>query len=82
MRNVKAYTLSTCPYCKAFKAFMKDQEIPVDCIDVDLLIGEERKSVMDEVDKICPGCGYPIIIIDDDVIIGYNERKLREALRL
>ena len=79
---VKAYTLSTCPYCKAFKAFMGGHEIPLEFTDVDLLKGDEQTKIMEEVDRICPGCGYPIIIIDDEIIVGFNEKRLRETLRL
>lgn len=82
MSDVRAYTLSTCPYCRAFKEFMKRNEITVECVDVDLLEGEDRDTVLEEVDEICPGCGYPIILIGDDVIVGFNERRLREALKL
>jgi len=80
--KIRAYTLSTCPYCKAFKAFMGEHEIPMEFTDVDLLKGEEQTKAMDEVDRICPGCGYPIIIIDEEIIVGFNENKIREVLRL
>ena len=80
--KVRAYTLSTCPYCKAFKAYMGEHEIPLEFTDVDLLRGEEQTNVMNEVDRICPGCGYPIIIINDEIIVGFNEKKIREVLRL
>jgi len=82
MSEVKAYTLSTCPYCKAFKAFMERNSIPTECIDVDLLEGDDRERALDKVDKICPGCGYPIILLGDDLIVGFNESKLREKLGL
>ena len=35
---------------------------------------------MDEVDKVCPNCGYPIIVVGDKVIEGFNESKLRKVL--
>ncbi|MEM2839762.1 MAG: glutaredoxin family protein [Thermoplasmata archaeon] len=80
--KVKAYTLSTCPYCRAFKMFCSEEGIPLDYTDVDLLEGEERRSVMKEVDKVCPNCGYPIIVVGDQVIEGFNEAKLRKVLGL
>ena len=79
-KKVKAYTLSTCPYCRAFKAFCTEEEIPLEYTDVDLVKGDKREKVMEEVDKICPDCGYPIIIIDDQVIEGFNEGKIRKVL--
>jgi glutaredoxin-like protein NrdH len=81
-KKVKAYTLSTCPYCRAFKMFCTEESIPLEYTDVDQLKGDERKKIMDEVDKVCPDCGYPIIIIDGEVIEGFNEDKIRRKLGL
>lgn len=78
--KVKAYTLSTCPYCRAFKMFCAEQGVEVDFTDVDLLEGKKREEVMDEVDKVCPNCGYPIIIVGNEVIEGFNEKKLKKVL--
>jgi len=81
--DIKAYTLSTCPYCKAFKRLMNDNHIPFEFTDVDLLEGEERKRVIREAYSYCRGCGFPIIVINDDIVIeGFNEPKLREVLHL
>jgi glutaredoxin len=78
--KVKAYTLSTCPYCRAFKMFCAEEGVELDYTDVDLLEGKKRNEVMDEVDKVCPNCGYPIIVIGDKVIEGFNESKIRKVL--
>jgi glutaredoxin-like protein NrdH len=79
---VKMYTLSTCGHCKAAKQFMGDHAVAHEFIDVDLLTGESRKSTIDELRKYNPGCSFPTILIGDTVIIGFNEKALREALGL
>jgi len=81
-KKVKAYTLSTCPYCRAFKNFCAERGVNLEFVDVDLLTGKKKNEIMDEVDKVCPNCGYPIIIIDDEVIEGFNEGKLAKVLGL
>lgn len=81
-KKIKAYTLSTCPYCRAFKAFCAEKGLSLDYTDVDQLEGKKKKEVMQEVDKVCPNCGYPIILIGDDVIEGFNEGKLKKVLGL
>jgi glutaredoxin-like protein NrdH len=48
--------------------------------DVDLLSGDERQKVMDEVRKLNPECTFPTICIDDKVVIGFNEERIRKAL--
>jgi len=80
--KIKLYTLSTCSHCNRTKRFFNDNGIPVDYVDVDLLTGTERERVMDAVRKLNPDCSFPTICIDDNVIVGFNEEKLRKALGL
>jgi glutaredoxin-like protein NrdH len=78
--QVKLYTLSTCSHCMRTKRFFKEIGIDTETIDVDLLTGDERERIMNEVRKLNPDCTFPTICIDDDVIVGFNEDKLRKAL--
>ena len=80
--TVKMYTLSTCGHCKAAKQFMGDHAVAHEFTDVDLLAGEARQSTLEEVRKYNPGCSFPTILIGDTVIIGFNEKAIREALGL
>jgi glutaredoxin-like protein NrdH len=79
-RTIKLYTLSTCSHCLRTKRFFKDAGIEVMVTDVDLLSGDERQKVMDEVRKLNPECTFPTICIDDKVVIGFNEERIRKAL--
>jgi glutaredoxin-like protein NrdH len=78
--KIKLYALSTCSHCMRTKRFFKEQGIEPEIIDVDLLTGAERERIMNEVRKFNPECSFPTICIDDDVIVGFNEEKLRTAL--
>lgn len=80
--TVKLYALSTCSHCMRTKKFFKDCEITVDIVDVDLLTGEERERILDEVRRLNPDCSFPTILIGDKTIVGFNEARLREALGL
>ena len=80
--KIKAFTLSTCGFCRNFKRFMAQHKIPFSYIDVDLLDGKEREAVIQEIDEYCPGCGFPIIVVDGEVIRGFDEERLREVLGL
>lgn len=81
-KPVRMYTLSTCSHCKATKKFMKDHGIACDITDVDLLTGPEQMAVLKEVKKHNPKLSFPTILIGDDVIIGFQEDRIREALGL
>lgn len=79
---VKMYSLSTCGHCKATKRFLNECQVKYDFTDVDLLEGEERAAVLEDVKKWNPNCSFPTIIIGDKVIVGFKEAEIREALGL
>lgn len=79
---VKLYTLSTCSHCKSTKKLLADCTIQYDFVDVDLLQGEERSAILEDVKKFNPKCSFPTIIIGDKVIVGYKEKEIKEALGL
>ena len=79
---VKLYTLSTCSHCKATKKFLNDFNVEYEFTDVDLLQGEERTAILEEVRKWNPRCSFPTIIVGDKVIVGNKEEQIKEALGL
>jgi glutaredoxin len=81
-QSVKMYSLSTCGHCKATKKLLNECEVQYEFTDVDLLQGEERAAILEDVKKWNPNCSFPTIIIGDKVIVGYKEREIREALGL
>ena len=81
-KKIKMYTLSTCSHCKTTKKFMSKHDIPYEFTDVDLLEGAEREAVVAEVKIFNPECSFPTIIIGDQVIVGFDEARIREVLGL
>ena len=50
-------------------------------VDVDLSQGEDRKSLVEELEKWNPRRSFPTVVIDKDrAVIGYDENKLRQEL--
>jgi len=82
MPAVKLYTLSTCPWCRRAKQFFTDHEVPYDVVDVDLLEGEEQDKVADEVFKLSGSLQYPVVVIDEQVVTGYNPSRYEAILGL
>lgn len=80
--HVKIYTLSTCSHCKATKRLLDECSVKYEFTDVDLLQGEERTAILEDVKKLNPRCSFPTIIINDKVIVGYKENEIKEALGL
>ena len=79
---VKMYSLSTCSHCKATKKLLNDCHVKYDFTDVDLLDGDEKQVILEDVKKLNPRCSFPTISIGDKVIVGYREKEIREALQL
>ncbi len=78
--EVKIFSLSTCSHCKATKKFIDGCTIKYEFVDVDLLQGDERKAIIEDVKKFNPRCSFPTIIIGDKVIVGFKEKEIKEAL--
>ena len=79
---VKMYTLSTCSDCKSVKKLLNDCAVKYEFTDVDMLTGNERAAIMEDIKKLNPHCSFPTIVIGDKVIVGFNEKAIREALGL
>ena len=80
--EVKIFSLSTCSHCKAAKKFLGECTIKYEFIDVDLLEGDERRAIIEDVKKFNPRCSFPTVIIGEKVIVGYKEKEIKEALGL
>ena len=81
-KQIKLYSLSTCSHCKSTKKLLNDCTVLYEFVDVDLLEGEERQAILDDVRKFNPKCSFPTIIIGDKVIVGFKEKEIKEALGL
>lgn len=78
----KIYSLSTCSHCKAAKRFLSKCSVEYSFVDVDCLKGEERKAIVKDIKELNPRCSFPTIVINDQVIVGFQEDQIREALGL
>ena len=78
--DVKIFSLSTCSHCRATKKFIGECSIKYEFVDVDLLKGDERKAIIEDVKKFNPRCSFPTIIIGEKVIVGFKEAEIKEAL--
>ncbi len=80
--KVKIFSLSTCSHCRSTKKLLDACTVQYDFVDVDLLEGDERKAILEDVKSFNPKCSFPTIIINDKVIVGFKENEIREALGL
>jgi len=79
--KVFVYVLSTCAWCKKTKQFLKDKDVEYEYVDVDLLSKEDLEKVKAEIASRGAQLLFPLIVIDDKVIItGFREDQISGAL--
>jgi len=76
-KSVKVYSTPTCPYCIKVKQFLKDTNIEFENIDVssDPAKGQEMIERSGQM-------GVPVVMVDNEVIIGFDKDKISKALGL
>jgi len=80
--RVTLYALSTCGWCRMTKDLLNRHNIEYEFIDVDLCQGQEREEIINQVRELNPRGSFPTIKIDDKVVIGYDEQRLKELLAI
>lgn len=78
--SVMLYSLSTCVWCKKTKNLLTEMNIAFDYLDVDLLDQENKAKAVEEVKRWNPDCSFPSLVINQrQCIVGFDEKKIREA---
>jgi glutaredoxin-like protein NrdH len=81
--KIMLYALSTCGWCRKTKQFLDDHKVVYDYVYVDKATGAERDQVLAEVKRWNPALSFPTIVIDDStVIVGFQEERLHELLKV
>ena len=75
--KVKIFTLPECVYCKQAKAFFKENKVEYEEVNV-----EDNEDALKEMEELSGARSTPVIVIGEKVIIGFDEEKLKEALKL
>ncbi len=77
MVSVKIYSTPGCPWCKKTKALLKENKI--EYADIDVSADEAKaKEMLTKSNQM----GVPVLDVDGKIIIGYDEKKIKEALKL
>lgn len=79
-KEVMLFALSTCGWCKKTRMLLEEIGVEYDYSYVDLTKGDERTEAVEELSKWNEAVSFPTLVIDEDqVILGYEEDKIREA---
>lgn len=75
MPNVIIYSTPTCPFCKLAKAFFKRENVAYQEKDV-----STDAAARDEMVAKSGQMGVPVIDINGQLVVGFDEPKLTELL--
>ncbi|MCC7560913.1 MAG: glutaredoxin family protein [Methanobacterium sp.] len=79
--KIVLFALSTCGWCKKTRMLLEDVGAEYDYVYLDLLQGDEKQEVIQQVKKWNPQLSFPTMVINDkETIVGFNEDKVREIL--
>jgi len=74
--EVTIYTTPTCPWCHRTKAWMRDKKIRYKEVDV-----TTDKKGLEEMVRISGQTGVPVIVVGEEVIVGFKESRLNEIFK-
>jgi glutaredoxin-like YruB-family protein len=74
-KKVVIYSTPTCPYCKRAKDYLSQKGIPY----TDINVAQDREKTKEMVQK-SGQMSVPVIIIDDEIVVGFNQALLDKLL--
>lgn len=74
-KTVEIYSTPTCHFCQMAKEFFAENDIQYTNHDVSKDLAMRQKMF-----EITQQMGVPVIVIGDDVVIGFDKEKLVELL--
>lgn len=77
MAHVTIYSTPTCVYCNAAKKFFAQNNVEYTEHNVAADL-EKRKEMIEKSGQM----GVPVIAIDNDLVVGFNQPKIKQLLGL
>ncbi|MBI2046353.1 MAG: glutaredoxin family protein [Parcubacteria group bacterium] len=77
MQKITIYTTPTCAYCKMAKAFFKEHNVAYEEKDV-----ASDHALAEEMVKKSGQMAVPVIDIDGQIVVGFDQGRLSELLRI
>ena len=76
-KQVVIYSTPTCHFCEAAKNFFNQNKVAY----IDYNVAEDQEKAREMVER-SGQMGVPVIFIGDDMVIGFDEPRIRELLGL
>lgn len=80
--RVKVYRLTTCYKCDEVETFLNSKSVSFESVVVDELKGDEQERMLTDIYRLTGQRSFPVVNIDGNTVIGFDEKKLRHLLSL
>lgn len=77
MVKVEIFTTPTCIWCKKTKEWFKEHKVKYE--EYDVSTDDKAKEEMIEKSE---QMGVPVVLVDGQVIVGFDEQALKKALKI
>ena len=74
-KSVTIYSTPVCHFCQAAKEYFKENNVEYEEFDVASDQGKREEMI-----EMTGQMGVPVIRIGDDVVVGFDESKVKELL--
>jgi len=75
MKKIVLFTTTACPHCATARNYLESSGVPFE----EKNVREDKDARKELIDKRI--LGVPTFFIDEDIIVGFNKRKLERALK-
>ncbi|MBD3248838.1 NrdH-redoxin [Candidatus Woesearchaeota archaeon] len=73
---ITLYSAKWCPWCQKTKEFLRANDIEFEEKDIDI------KEVEEELKDITNQDAVPAVVAGEEFVVGYDEEKLKEVLKI
>ena len=76
-KKVRVYSTARCPYCVRTKEFLKANNVEFEDVDV----SSDQKAAEEMIQK-SGQMGVPVLDINGEIIVGFDQERIKSALGL
>ncbi|UCC94541.1 MAG: thioredoxin family protein [Candidatus Omnitrophota bacterium] len=73
--DIKIYSTPACPYCKMAKEYFSSKNVSYNDVDV-----SSDQAALEEMVKLSGQMGVPVIVVNDEVIVGFDKTRIESLL--
>ena len=78
--RIMLYALTTCQWCRKTKELLVGLGVAFDYLYMDELDEAEMETIYKKLTELNPRGSLPTLVVNNEVIVGFHEDQIREAV--